>query len=178
MKRIITILIATVAVCWGAAAQQSIAIANNRLNIAVVNSQKIYEAMDDYAAAIAELDSLATSYQNNIDEAYKKLEEMYNNYMVAKEGLSVDDQQSREQAIIDNEAKITKYQQSVFGADGIIAKKQDELITPFQEKVAKAMNDYAVANGLDLLIDLATTSVPFYSEKIDVTDAIIKTIKK
>ncbi len=176
MKRIITILVATVAVCWGAAAQQSIAVAN-RLNIAVVNSQKIYEAMDDYAAAIAELDSLATSYQNNVDEAYKKLEEMYNNYMVAKDGLSAADQQSREQAIIDNETKITKYQQSVFGAEGIIAKKQDELITPFQEKVAKAMNDYAVANNLDLLIDLATTSVPFYSEKIDVTDAIIKTIK-
>jgi outer membrane protein len=143
----------------------------------VVNSQKIYESMDDYAAAVKELDELASSNQKNIDEAFKKLEEMYNNYMVAKDGLSYEDQQSREQAIIDNETKITKYQQSVFGADGIIAKKQEELITPFQEKVEKAMDSYAQANGIDILIDVATTSVPYYSAKVDVTDAIIKTIK-
>jgi outer membrane protein len=143
----------------------------------VVNSQKIYESMDDYAAAVKELDELASSYQKNIDEAFKKLEEMYNNYMVAKDGLSYEDQQSREQAIIDNETKITKYQQSVFGTDGIIAKKQEELITPFQEKVEKAMDNFAQANGIDILIDVATTSVPYYSAKVDVTDAIIKTIK-
>ena len=167
MKKSIILLLASVAVCWGAAAQ----------NFAVVNSQKIYESMEDYAAAVAQLDELATSYQKNIDEAFKKLEEMYNNYMVAKDGLSYEDQQSREQAIIDNETKITKYQQSVFGADGIIAKKQEELITPFQEKVENAMDNYAKANGIDILIDVATTSVPYYSEKVDVTDAIIKTIK-
>lgn len=167
MKKSIILLLASVAVCWGAAAQ----------NIAVVNSQKIYEAMDDYAAAVAELDSLATSYQSRIDEAFEKLEEMYENYMVAKNGLSYEDQQSREQAIIDNETKITNYQQSVFGAEGIIAKKQDELITPLQEKVAKAMEDYAKANAIDLLLDVAATTVPYYSAKVDVTDAIIKTIK-
>lgn len=167
MKKSILILLASLAVCWGVQAQ----------NIAVINSQKIYEAMDDYAAAVAELDSLATSYQTRIDDAFKKLDEMYNNYMVAKDGLSYEDQQSREQAIIDNENKITKYQQSVFGADGIIAKKQDELITPFQQKVATLIQNFATQNGYDLIVDVATTSIPFYSPKVDVTDAIVKTIK-
>ena len=45
MKKSILLLLASVAVCWGAAAQ----------NFAVVNSQKIYESMEDYAAAVAQL---------------------------------------------------------------------------------------------------------------------------
>ena len=78
-------------------------------NYAVVNTQKIYQSMEAYAAAVAEIDELATAYQNNIDEAYAKVEEMYQNYMVAKAGLSFEDQQREEASIIQNEQKITTY---------------------------------------------------------------------
>lgn len=146
-------------------------------NYAVVNSQKIYQSMSDYAAAVEEIDELATAYQKNIDEAYEKVEEMYQNYMIAKAGLSFEEQQAEEQNIIQNEQKITTYQQNVFGTDGVLTKKQEELLKPFHEKVAKAISDYATAQGYQMVIDIATTALPYYSPSIDITEEIIKSIK-
>lgn len=146
-------------------------------NYAVVNTQKVYQAMDDYAAAVEEIDALATAYQNNIDEAYEKVEEMYQNYMVAKAGLTYEQQQAEEQNIIANEQKITTYQQNVFGTDGVLTQKQEELLKPFHEKVANAITTYATQMGYQMVIDIATTALPYYAPAIDITEEIIKLLK-
>ncbi len=153
------------------------AINTSAQNYAVVNTQKVYQSMEAYAAAVEEIDALATAYQENIDEAYKKVEEMYQNYMIAKSALSFEQQQAEEQNIIANEQKITTYQQNVFGMDGVVTKKQEELLKPFHEKVAKSISDYAAQNGYDMVIDIATTALPYYSPKIDITEEIIKLVK-
>lgn len=167
MKKSIFLAIAALALTWSVSAQ----------NYAVVNTSKIYQSMDAYTAAVKELDELANGYQKNIDEAYEKLEEMYQSYMVAKSGLSLADQQSREQTILDNEKKITEYQQKVFGTEGIIAKKQEELLKPYTEKVGKAISQWAEKNGVGMVIDIATTSLPYYAPSVDITEQIIKVVK-
>lgn len=170
MKRLIMTMVAAVALCWGAQAQTP-------QGYAVVNSQEVYQALDDYKAAVEELDKLANAHQQKVDEAYAKLEKMYEDYMVIKESLSYAEQQTQEKTIIDNETKITQYQQKVFGTDGEIEKKQKELIDPIIERVNAAFTAYAKANNISLLIDAATTTLPYYDESVDVTDAIIKTLK-
>ncbi|MBP3440034.1 MAG: OmpH family outer membrane protein [Tidjanibacter sp.] len=144
---------------------------------AVVNTQKVYQSMEAYAEAVEEIDELATAYQKNIDEAYQKVEEMYQNYMIARDGLTYEEQKTEEQNIIANEQKITTYQQNVFGADGILTKKQEELLKPFHEKVANAIKSYGVQNGYDMIVDIATTALPYYSATIDITEEIIKLVK-
>lgn len=144
---------------------------------AVVNTQKVYQAIEAYAEAVEEIDELATAYQKNIDEAYQKVEEMYQNYMIARDGLTYEQQKAEEQNIIANEQKITTYQQNVFGTDGVLTKKQEELLKPFHEKVAKSISDYATAQGYDMVIDIATTALPYYSPKVDITEEIIKLVK-
>ena len=167
MKKAIILAIVAVAFSWSLSAQ----------NYAVVNTSKIYQSMDAYTAAVQELDELATSYQKNIDDAFAKLEEMYQSYMVAKDGLTPADQQAREKTILDNEKKITEYQQKVFGTEGIIAQKQEEILKPFTDKVNKAITDYATTNKLGLVIDLAATSLPYYAPSVDITEQIIKLVK-
>ena len=167
MKKSIILAIVAVVFSWTLSAQ----------NYAVVNTSKIYQLLDDYNAAVQELDELATSYQKNIDDAFAKLEEMYQSYMVAKDGLTLADQQAREKTILDNEKKITEYQQKVFGTEGIIAKKQEELLKPFTDKVNKAITDYATTHQLGMVIDIAATSLPFYAPSVDITEQIIKLVK-
>lgn len=167
MKRSLIFALVAVALSWSAAAQ----------NYAVVNSSKIYQSMEAYTAAVAELDALANSYQKNIDEAFEKLDQMYQNYMVAKDGLSPEDQAAREKAILDNEKKITEYQQKVFGTEGIIAKKQEELLKPYTDKVSAAINTYATTKGIDMVIDIAVTQLPYWSPALDITEQIIKAVK-
>lgn len=146
-------------------------------NYAVVNTQKVYQSIEAYAAAVEEIDELANAYQKNIDEAFAKVEEMYQNYMIARDGLSYEEQQAEEQNIIANEQKITTYQQNVFGTDGVLTKKQEELLKPFHEKVANAITTYATQQGYQMIIDIATTALPYYSPAIDITEEIIKLVK-
>lgn len=154
-----------------------LALSASAQNYAVVNTQKIYQAMDDYAAAVEEIDALATAYQNNIDEAYAKVEEMYQNYMIAKSSLTYEQQQAEEQNIIENEQKITTYQQNVFGTEGVLTQKQEEMLKPFHEKVANTITTYATQMGYQMVIDIATTALPYYSPTIDITEEIIKLLK-
>ena len=86
MKKSIILAIVASVFAIGASAQ----------NYAVVNTQKVYQSIKAYGEAVAEIDALATSYQENIDEAYKKVEEMYQNYMIAKSALSFEEQQAEE----------------------------------------------------------------------------------
>ncbi|MBO5693250.1 MAG: OmpH family outer membrane protein [Tidjanibacter sp.] len=144
---------------------------------AVVNTQKVYQAIEAYAEAVEEIDELATAYQKNIDEAYQKVEEMYQNYMIARDGLTYEQQKAEEQNIIANEQKITTYQQNVFGTDGILTKKQEELLKPFHEKVATAIQNFATAGGYQMIVDIAITALPYYSPEIDITEEIIKLVK-
>lgn len=144
---------------------------------AVVNTQKVYQSMEAYAEAVEEIDELATAYQKNIDEAYQKVEEMYQNYMIARDGLTYEEQKTEEQNIIANEQKITTYQQNVFGTDGVLTKKQEEMLKPFHEKVSKAITSYAELKGYQMVIDIATTALPYYSPAIDITEEIIKLVK-
>lgn len=167
MKKSIILAIAALALSWGLSAQ----------NYAVVNTSKIYQSMGAYSAAVEELDQLATNYQKNIDDAFAKLEEMYQSYMVAKDSLSPADQQAREKTILDNEKKITEYQQKVFGTEGIIAKKQEELLTPFTEQVNNAISQWATKNGIALVIDVAVTALPYYAPNVDITEQIIQIVK-
>lgn len=167
MKRSIILAVLASIITIGASAQ----------NYAVVNTQKVYQAMDAYAAAVEEIDQLATAYQNNIDEAYEKVEEMYQNYMIARDGLTYEEQKAEEQNIIENEQKITAYQQNVFGTDGILTKKQEEMLKPYHEKVANAISTYATQHGYQMIIDIATTALPYYSPTIDITEEIIKLVK-
>jgi outer membrane protein len=167
MKRFILTLTTLFALALSASAQ----------NYAVVNTQKVYQAMDEYKKAVEEIDQLATAYQKNIDDAFAKVEEMYQNYMIARNGLTYEEQQAEEKNIIENEQKINAYQQNVFGSDGVLTKKQEELLKPFHEKVQNAIKTYATEKGYQMIIDIATTALPYYSPAIDVTEEIIKLVK-
>ena len=57
-------------------------------------------------------------------------------------------------------------------------KKRLELIQPIQKQVFDAIDTYAKANGIDLVLDAASNpTLLFNSTAIDRTDAVIKTLK-
>ena len=128
-------------------------------------------------AKMNELMDQVEQFSYMIDEAFAKVEEMYQNYMIAKSSLTYEEQQAEEKNIIANEQKITTYQENVFGNGGVLTKKQEEMLKPFHEKVAKSISDYAASHGYDMVIDIATTALPYYSPKIDITEEIIKLVK-
>lgn len=147
-------------------------------NHMIVNTETILKAIPEYTAAVEEMDRLAQQYQSNIDEAYARIEEMYNTYMAQKGSLSQMQQQNQEQTILNNEQKVLEYQDSVFGSDGIIDKKRAETLEPIQKRVVDVITGYAERNNFALVLDVATNPmVVYYSPAMDKTQEIISLLK-
>ena len=168
MKRLIMVLVAVIATSVATYAQ----------NYIVVNSEKIFKSIDAYNNAIAELDRLADSYQSQVDAKFKAVETLYNNYMPRKSSMSAASQAAAENQILAKEQEATKFQESIFGTDGTLMKKRIELIQPIQQRVFKAIEEYAKEKGYELVLDVAQNAeVLYYSPKADHTQAIIERVK-
>ena len=144
-------------------------------NTMIVNSEKIFKGLPEYNNAVSSLDKLSTDYQKKIDEAYSAVEKMYNEYQSQRQYLSDRDRQSREDAIISREKEVTKAQQDFFGPEGELMKKRIELVKPIQDRVFKAINDYAAANGVSMVVDEASNATLLYFDpRMDKTEELIK----
>ena len=150
-----------------------------RSSYVFVDSEAIFKSLDDYNAAIKQLDDLSAQYQKNIDEAYATLDQMYETYQSQKGYLSEINRNAREEEIIKREKDIKKYQQEVFGPEGDLIKKRLELIKPIQERVFAAINQYAETNQITMVIDRANNqTLLYYAPALDKTNAIITLLKQ
>ena len=169
MKRVILTVMFALATLGIASAQK----------FCVIDSEKVFKSLDEYNKAMTQLDELGKSYQTEVDNKYKNIETIYNNYMAQRNSLSASTRASLEQQILTKEEEAQKYQQEVFGENGTLMKKRIELIKPIQEKVFSAIEKYAKANGYDLVLDKASNaSILYFGEAVDHTANVIEELKK
>ena len=168
MKKIFALLL-------GVAAFMGVASAQNYM---VVDSEKIFKSIKEYNNALVQLDNLAQSYQQQVDAKYQQIEALYNSYQQQKANLSAATRAMRENEILEKESETVKFQESIFGNEGTMMKKRIELIQPIQERVFKAIESYAKANGFDLVLDIASNATMlYYSPEVNRTEAVIKLVK-
>ena len=168
MKRIILTAIFALATLGIASAQK----------YCIIDSEKVFKSLDEYNNAMKQLDELGKAYQTQVDNKYKSVESLYNNYMAQKAQLSSTARASIEQQILQKEEEAQKYQQELFGEEGTLMKRRVELIKPIQTKVFAAIEAYAKANGFELVLDKASNaSILYFGSAVDHPEAIIKTLK-
>ncbi len=169
MKRIILTVVLALATLGIASAQR----------YCVIDSEKVFKSLDEYNKAMSQLDELGKAYQTEVDNKYKSIETLYNNYMAQKASLSASTRASIEQQILQKEEEAQKYQQEMFGEDGTLMKRRLELIKPIQTKIFAAIEAYAKANGYDLVLDKASNASMLYvNDAIDHTAQVIEQLKK
>lgn len=169
MKRIILTAMLALATLGVASAQK----------YCVIDSEKVFKSLDEYNKALTTLDELGKAYQTEVDNKYKSIETLYNNYMAQRASLSESSRASIEQQILTKEEEAQKYQQDVFGDEGALMKKRVELIKPIQTKVFAAIEAYAKANGFELVLDKASNATMLYvGEGLDHTAQVIAALKK
>ena len=155
-----------------------LAVSASAQNYAVVNSEKVFKSIEEYNAALKQLDTLAEQYQKQVDEKFEAVETLYNTYVERKASLSAASQKANEDNILKKEQEATEFQESLFGSEGQLMKKRLELIQPIQQRVFKAIEQYAQAKGYDMIIDIAqNATMLYYSPKADKTEDIILLVK-
>ena len=148
-------------------------------NYMVIDSERVFKSIAEYNNALTQIENLSKQYQAKVDEKFREVETLYNSYVAARASLSDYSRQQREQQILQLEQEATEYQESIFGADGELMKRRMELIQPIQQRVFQVIEQFAKAQGYDLVIDIAANpTVLYYSESVDYTNRIIAEFKK
>ena len=93
MKRIILTVMFALATLGIASAQK----------YCVIDSEKVFKSLDAYNKAMTQLDELGKAYQTEVDNKFKSVETLYNNYMAQRENLSAATRASLEQQILKKE---------------------------------------------------------------------------
>ena len=169
MKRILIALAVLLAGFQSADAQK----------VAYVNTETILAAIPEYEAAQMQLNTLSDKYKAAVETELGKVENLYQNYQANRHSMSASQRQNAENEIISKERVAQEKQKIYFGEDGIMAKKAEELLSPIQKEVNRAIEEVAKLGGYDLIIDLAAIQgVVYKNEALDLTQFVLVRYKE
>ncbi len=142
---------------------------------AYIDSEYMLSNMPDYVEAQAELDRVAVEWQQEIEKEFAKIDSMYKKYQTEVITMPENMKQKREEAIINAEKAAKDLQKKRFGKDGDLTKKREELVTPIQDRVFTAIDEYAKEKGYAFVFDVAGSMTIIYSDpKWDINDQIMQ----
>ena len=142
---------------------------------AYVDSKYILEKIPAYIEAKEELDNLSFKWAEEIEALYENIDQMYKKYQIDKLLLTQKMKQTREDEIIKAEEDVKQIQQTKFGPDGELYKKQEELIRPIQNQIYDAINQYAKDGRYSIIFDKSSELLMLYADKnLDKSDQILE----
>lgn len=146
--------------------------------IAIVDVNRILENSKEYQAAQQELDQIAAKWRQDIAQEYDKIKGLYNRYQAEQVLLSDEARRQREEEIMAREKDVRDLQKNYFGPEGELFKRRQDLVRPIQDKVYKAIEDYANDRGYDLVLDKSSAAgIIFNKPDFDKTDEILQRLK-
>lgn len=146
--------------------------------IAIVDINAVLDGMTDYQKAQTDLDKIAADWRQEIAQEYDKIKSLYNKYQAEQVLLSEDVKKQREDEIVDKEAQVRELQKRRFGPEGDLFKKREELVSPIQDLVFSAIENYAADRGYDIIFDKSgSAGLLFASAEYDKTEDIKKKVR-
>ncbi|UYZ61843.1 OmpH family outer membrane protein [Hymenobacter weizhouensis] len=140
-----------------------------------VDSEFIMSKMPAYAQAQQELNTLSTNWQKDIEAQKKDLDKMYRNYQAEEVVLTEPMKKKRQDEILKKEQDIKAYQNKIFGFEGQLFKKRQELTKPVQDQVFEAIEKVAKKKQLAIVFDKAGDLTMLYTNPThDYTEFVLE----
>jgi outer membrane protein len=118
-----------------------------------VDSEFIMGKMPAYAQAQQELNTLSGTWQKEIESQKKDLDKLYRNYQAEEVLLTEPMKKKRQDEILKKEQDVKAYQNKLFGYEGQLFKKRQELTKPVQDQVFEAIEKVAKKKQLAIVFD-------------------------
>lgn len=142
-----------------------------------VDSEFILSKMPAYNTAQKEVDKLSENWQKDIEARYKEIDKMYKSYQAEEVLLTEEMKKKRQNEIVDKEKEVKEYQKSIFGFEGQLFKKRQELIKPVQDQVYEAIEKVAKQKALQIVFDKSGGLVMLYTNPVhDYTEFVLEAL--
>ncbi|UOQ66727.1 OmpH family outer membrane protein [Hymenobacter volaticus] len=118
-----------------------------------IDSEFIMGKMPEYAQAQTEINNLSQNWQKDIEAQKKDLDKLYRTYQAEEVLLTEPMKKKRQDEILKKEQDVKAYQNKIFGYEGQLFKKRQELTKPVQDRVFEAVEKVAKKKQLAIIFD-------------------------
>ncbi len=140
-----------------------------------VDTNFILSKMEEYKEAQTEIEKVSVQWQEEVQQMYIAIEQMYNEYKAEEVLLTSEMKNERMETIRKKENEVKEYQKKVFGFEGLFFLKKQELMKPVQDKVFDSVEKVAKDNRLQIVFDKSGDLVMIYTDPIhDYTDYVLE----
>jgi len=150
------------------------AVLNAQAKIGYVDTEAIMKKLPEAIDAQKTLDGIVAGWQDELSKLQAAWQKKFDDYDRRKLIMSDQTKASTERELMDMEKKIVDFRQQKFGQNGEMFTKQSEMMKPVQDKIFKAIQDVALAEGDDYIFDKSGQILLLYAnEKFDVTSKVL-----
>lgn len=143
--------------------------------IGYVNSDYVLEQMPEYATIQQQLDRIAQTWQDALDQTKEDLDGQFREYQARELLYTNEERQRRRQEILQAEEALERLRVKYFGPEGDIFLQQEQLMRPVQEKILQAINEVADSEGYDYIFDSSGEFLfMFKREQYDVSIEVLQ----
>lgn len=148
---------------------------SNAQKFGYIDSNFILSKMPAYAKAQTELDKQSAAWQKEIEGMYQAVEKMKEDYKAEEVLLTEEMKKKRQTEITRKENEVREYQRKVFGFEGMMFKRRQDLIRPIQDEVFTAVEKVAKARGLQTVFDKSGDLIMIYTNPVhDYTEYVLE----
>ncbi len=143
--------------------------------IGYIDSNYILSKMPAYGKVQQEMDKYAENWQKEIERLQQESEKLKQEYR-AEEVLLTEEMKKKRQAELNKkEREVRDYQQKVFGYEGMMFKRRQDLMRPIQDEVFIAVEKVSKARQIAIMFDKSGDLVMIYTNPVhDYTEYVLE----
>ncbi|WP_299825761.1 OmpH family outer membrane protein [uncultured Pontibacter sp.] len=140
-----------------------------------IDSNFILSKMPAYNKVQQEMDKYAEAWQKEIEVLQQQVDKLKQDYKAEEVLLTEEMKKKRQAEIAKKETEAREYQRKVFGYEGMMFKRRQELMRPIQDEVFTAVEKVSKARGLQIMFDKSGDLVMIYTNPVhDYTEYVLE----
>lgn len=144
----------------------------------IVDSELILKQMKEYKEAQKEISRISIEYQKQIEKMQITYDSLVTSFEEEEILLTEEMKEKRLKEINEKQTEIKEKQRKIFGFEGLIFLKRQELIKPVQGKVYAAIQKVAKKERLQVVFDKsADLTILYISPTHDYTEYVLEELK-
>ncbi|AKD02520.1 OmpH family outer membrane protein [Pontibacter korlensis] len=143
--------------------------------IGYIDSNFILSKMPAFNQVQQEMDKYAEAWQREIEQLQQQADKLKQDYKAEEVLLTEQMKQKRQAEITKKENELRDYQRKVFGYEGMMFKRRQELMRPIQDEVFEAVEKVSKSRGIQIMFDKSGDLVMIYTNPVhDYTEYVLE----
>ena len=148
---------------------------SNAQKIGYIDSNFILSKMPAYNKVQQEMDKYAETWQKEIEALQQQTEKLKQEYRAEEVLLTEEMKKKRQAEISKKETEVRDYQRKVFGYEGMMFKRRQDLMRPIQDEVFTAVEKVSRARQIAIMFDKSGDLVMIYTNPVhDYTEYVLE----